>query len=127
MNISKMVLGTVQLGLDYGINNPRGKPSKNESLAMLARAHEQGIRVFDTAFGYGDAEEIIGEFIMTKKLGDQARIISKLEPNCVPENSGDVLRIVESGLRASLRRLGRECIDGYLLHTSYYIFREEIV
>ena len=118
MNISKMVLGTVQLGLDYGINNPRGKPSKSESLAMLERAHERGIRVFDTAFGYGDAEEIIGEFIAVKKLGDQVRVISKLEPNCVPEKSGDVLRIVESGLRASLRRLGRTWIDGYLLHTA---------
>ncbi len=127
MSISKMVLGTVQLGLDYGINNPKGRPSKSESLAILARAHEQGIRVFDTAFGYGDAEEIIGEFIAAKKLGDQVRIISKLDPNCVPENSKDVLRIVENGLRASLRRLGRECIDGYLLHTSSYIFREEIV
>src|SRR3989338_3560061 len=127
MNISKIVLGTVQLGLDYGINNPRGKPSKSESLAMLERAHERGIRVFDTAFGYGEAEEIIGDFIAVKKLGDQVRVISKLEPNCVPEKSGDVLRIVESGLRASLRRLGRTWIDGYLLHTSSYIFREEIV
>lgn len=122
-----MVLGTVQLGLDYGINNFKGKSSRSESLAILERAYEQGIRVFDTAFGYGDAEEIIGEFILARKLGDQVQIISKLEPNCVPGNNENVLTIIENGLRASLRRIGREFIDGYLLHTSPYIFREEIV
>ncbi|OGN15889.1 MAG: hypothetical protein A3B99_01425 [Candidatus Yanofskybacteria bacterium RIFCSPHIGHO2_02_FULL_44_12b] len=127
MNISKMVLGTVQLGLKYGINNSHGQPSREEALGILERAYEQGIRMFDTAFSYGDAEEIIGEFITRRKLNGQVQIISKLEPNCVSEGSENVLSIVENGLRTSLRRIGREYIDGYLLHTSSYIFREEIV
>jgi len=122
-----MVLGTVQLGLKYGINNSHGQPSREEALGILERAYEQGIRMFDTAFSYGDAEEIIGEFITRRKLNGQVQIISKLEPNCVSEGSENVLSIVENGLRTSLRRIGREYIDGYLLHTSSYIFREEIV
>src|SRR3989338_9886929 len=127
MNISKMVLGTVQLGLKYGINNSHGQPSREEALGILERAYEQGIRMCDTAFSDGDAEEIMGEFITRRKLNGQVQIISKLEPNCVSEGSENVLSIVENGLRTSLRRIGREYIDGYLLHTSSYIFREEIV
>lgn len=127
MELEKMVLGTVQLGMDYGINNSIGKPTRQESLAILESAYEQGIRIFDTAFAYGDAEEIIGEFITTRKLDDQVQIISKLEPNCVPENSENVFDIVESKLRTSLSRLHLEVLDGYLLHTSPYIFRAEIV
>ncbi len=127
MELAKLVLGTVQLGMKYGINNSHGKPSRQESLAILDYAYEQGIRIFDTAFAYGDAEEIIGEFIASRKLEDQVQIISKLEPNCVPEHSKNVLGIVETRLRASLSKLGLEMLDGYLLHTSPYIFRREIV
>lgn len=127
MKLAKIALGTVQLGMDYGINNKRGKPSRQESLAILDRAYERGIRTFDTAAAYGDAEEIIGEFMKTRQISDQTHIISKLEPNCAPERSKNVFEIIEGKLRISLQKLNREAIDGYLLHTSPYIFREEIV
>ncbi|MDO8577339.1 MAG: aldo/keto reductase [Candidatus Wildermuthbacteria bacterium] len=127
MKLANMVLGTVQLGLHYGISNSKGKPSRKESLAMLDHAYEQGIRVFDTAFAYGDAEEILGEFIASRNLADQVKIISKLEPNCVPENGADAVRVIEAKTRASLNRLGLKVLDGYLLHTPSYIFRQEIV
>ncbi|MBI1984717.1 MAG: aldo/keto reductase [Candidatus Wildermuthbacteria bacterium] len=127
MESSKMVLGTAQLGMNYGINNFKGKPSRQESLELLDRAYEKGIRTFDTAFAYGDAEEIVGEFVTTRNLSNQVQIISKLEPNCVPENSKNVFGIIESRLSASLDRTNAEVLDCYLLHTSPYIFREEIV
>ena len=57
--MNKLVLGMVQLGLNYGINNRRGKPSKGESFSILDRAFEGGIRIFDTAAAYGNAEEIL--------------------------------------------------------------------
>ena len=62
MGSKKLILGTVQLGLDYGINNSTGKPSKEESIALLSKAYELGIRILDTAEGYGDANEIIKEY-----------------------------------------------------------------
>ena len=78
---SKLVLGAAQLGLDYGINNKRGKPSREESLAILDRAFESGINTFDTAFAYGDAEEIFGEFMESRGVRDKVSIISKLKPH----------------------------------------------
>ena len=32
---SKLILGTVQFGLKYGINNTIGKPSNDEVLSLL--------------------------------------------------------------------------------------------
>ena len=34
LNISKLTLGTVQLGMDYGIANIKGKPDRNESCIL---------------------------------------------------------------------------------------------
>jgi aryl-alcohol dehydrogenase-like predicted oxidoreductase len=60
--ISKIVLGTVQLGLPYGINNQVGKPDKQEAMNILRRSLEEGITTLDTANAYGNSREIIGEF-----------------------------------------------------------------
>lgn len=60
--MNKLILGTVQLGLDYGINNEKGKPSLQEAFSLLDQAYDQGIKVLDTAVAYGDAHQRIGEF-----------------------------------------------------------------
>lgn len=57
-----MILGTVQLGLDYGINNQSGKPSRVQAKQILDYAYSSGIKTLDTAAGYGNSEEIIGLF-----------------------------------------------------------------
>ena len=49
MFVDKLVLGTVQFGMDYGIANRSGQVSKEESDAILRLAWERGIRRFDTA------------------------------------------------------------------------------
>lgn len=58
-DISQVVLGTVQFGLDYGVSNSEGKTHKNDAHKILSRAYELGIRELDTAPSYGDAESII--------------------------------------------------------------------
>jgi aryl-alcohol dehydrogenase-like predicted oxidoreductase len=62
VSTQKLILGTVQLGTQYGINNAVGQPDKSVAMAMLDCAFEQGIRVVDTAQAYGDSEKIIGEY-----------------------------------------------------------------
>jgi aryl-alcohol dehydrogenase-like predicted oxidoreductase len=59
---SKIILGTVQFGLNYGVNNLKGKPEINEIYKILNLAAEHGINVLDTADAYGDASDIIGSF-----------------------------------------------------------------
>ncbi len=60
--MKKLILGTVQMGLDYGINNGLGKISLEESHQILLRAHVYGITTLDTAEVYGNAHKVIGEF-----------------------------------------------------------------
>lgn len=59
---SKLILGTVQLGLNYGINNKSGKVSFKECNKILTDSYNSGIKTLDTAELYGDAHKIIGYF-----------------------------------------------------------------
>lgn len=91
--INKIILGTVQLGKNYGINNLSGKPSLSESFEILNSAYELGVRELDTAEDYGDSHKIIGQFhkefpnrlfnIYTKhSFNNKKDIISSVRKNC---------------------------------------------
>jgi uncharacterized protein len=58
----KIILGTVQLGLAYGINNTHGQPSPDQASALLATAYALGIRCLDTAEAYGSSQAVIGQY-----------------------------------------------------------------
>ncbi len=57
-----MILGTVQFGTNYGINNISGQPSKQSVFCMFDKAYENGVRMLDTGPMYGNAESIIGDY-----------------------------------------------------------------
>lgn len=119
--LNRLVLGTVQFGLEYGINNQNGKPDRKKSLEMLDFAYKNGIRIFDTAYAYGDAEEILGEFLQNHNFDKQIKIITKLKPNIISEREGAAYDVIAENLKESLYRLKREYVDGYLFHTPAYI------
>lgn len=77
--MNKMILGTVQLGLPYGVNNMHGKPRKEEAFKILEYAFQNGIRCLDTASAYGDSEKTIGEYM--EKSGNYFKICTKLPPS----------------------------------------------
>ena len=93
--ISKIILGTVQFGLDYGINNSFGKPDKIEVNSILNYAFDQGVRYLDTAEVYGNAHELIGDF--HRETGKKFEIITKLKfsdnykNKCLKERLNQVL------------------------------------
>ncbi len=124
--MNKLVLGTVQFGLKYGINNIVGKPSLSDSLRMLEYAWENGVRIFDTAEAYGNAEEILGIFIKTNGIEKEIKVISKLLPNCLEDDNGSVEKIVYNHLNCSLKKLNLDKLNGYLFHTPGYIYRNEV-
>ena len=57
-----MILGTAQLGQEYGIHNSTGKPSQETAYQILDYAWNHGIHILDTAGAYGDAEDLIGKY-----------------------------------------------------------------
>lgn len=122
----KLCLGTVQQGLEYGVNNQHGKPSLEESVEVFHRAFERGIDVFDTARAYGDAEIIIGEYVKRYEEAKEIKYISKLRPN-VFEAGDNYYEVIKRECLDSLRRMGISKLYGYLLHTPEYIRNPEIV
>jgi len=73
---SKIALGTVELGVDYGIqsSNDYGKPTEEESKEIIELAYKNGINLYDTAPGY-KTERLLGttlnglnSWLMTKVL-----------------------------------------------------------
>jgi aryl-alcohol dehydrogenase-like predicted oxidoreductase len=60
--MSKIILGTAQFGLNYGINNKIGKPNYNEVESILDYAYNNKINFLDTAEAYGNSHEIIGDY-----------------------------------------------------------------
>ena len=78
--IRKLILGTGQLGLNYGINNKSGKPTLATAFDILHAAFDNGIRILDTAEAYGNSQEVIGAFLK-ENPEKKFHVISKLAAN----------------------------------------------
>lgn len=59
---TKIIIGTAQFGLSYGINNKIGKPDTETVKQILDYAIDHGISFLDTAEAYGDSHEVIGRY-----------------------------------------------------------------
>ncbi|MBI4779212.1 aldo/keto reductase [Candidatus Falkowbacteria bacterium] len=125
--ISKLVLGTAQFGLNYGINNSSGKPAREKSFEILDFAYEKGLRIFDTAYVYGEAEEILGEFKQSRGLNEEIKIITKLKSNIIAEDGVAAYEVIAASLKESLLRLKSDYVDGCLFHEPAYVRNKKLV
>ena len=116
MKFSRIMLGTVQFGLKYGINNSAGQPSPDTVRRILRVAADGGINVLDTARNYGDSEEVLGMALKAEGLEKEFYIISKVK--LFPENitEQEVPAWITASVTQSLRYLKRDKLDGLLLH-----------
>ena len=64
----KLVLGTAQLGEDYGIAFPGKKITKSAFTTLLNIAKNNNIFNIDTAVAYGDSLTILGEISVDEML-----------------------------------------------------------
>ncbi len=109
--IDKIILGTVQFGLNYGINNSKGKPSQENVFDILDFANANGIKVLDTADCYGNSSDLIGKYLHKKNVFD---IMTKFTLN----SNTPIHKI----LRASLDRLNINKIYNYSFHCADDLF-----
>jgi aryl-alcohol dehydrogenase-like predicted oxidoreductase len=119
-NPVRLVLGCVQLGLAYGAVNRTGKPSHGTAMRLVHRAADAGIAEFDTARGYGDSEDRLGEALK----GRCARIITKLSPlGDLPANAGrDAVRdAVNRSITQSLAALRQDSLACVLAHRAAHL------
>ena len=108
---NKLILGTVQFGLSYGINNSTGKVSKADVSTILAEAKANGISMLDTSYAYGDSELVFGELL---ENDNHFKIVSKL-----PRTTENPKFIFEE----TTQRLKKSKLYGYLVHHFDY-FKE---
>lgn len=119
LDISKLSLGTAQLGFDYGIANVGGKPNLEKSFGILKTAVNAGINCFDTAPSYGDSEEIIGSFVGTRINGESPIICTKLKVDFKKgTDSIEIYQQVKKNVEDSMRRLQINKIPILLVHSA---------
>ena len=100
----KLALGTVQFGLQYGINNKSGIPTELDLESIFTLAKKAGIEILDSAQGYGNAEERLGKF-----SSYDFQVITKFKKLETPYP-------LHKELRESLSKLNKECLYGYIAH-----------
>lgn len=105
----KLALGTVQFGQSYGVANKAGQVPAAEAKAILEYAASTGINMLDTAVGYGDSEQRLGEIGIP-----DWQVVSKIP--AVPDGCGDIISWVTESVQSSLQRLGLPRLYALLLH-----------
>lgn len=121
-------LGTVQLGIRYGIQD-NGLPSHEETEYILSDALDAGIRYFDTAAAYGDAENVLGSYSLRyQKQAKEMHIISKLNPQAFQRAPREKWRdIALKNAEESLKWVRKDRFAAYLFHNAAHIFDSDAV
>lgn len=121
MTFSKMMLGTVQFGLNYGIANKEGQPSVEKVKGILRLTADLGVNTLDTAAAYGTSEEVLGQALHETGLTDSFQIITKIPvfPAQTSEREAEIL--IRDSLSLSLKRLRRDRLTAVLVHNEQNI------
>lgn len=102
LRVSSIGMGCVTFGREI---------DEATSFAVMDRALEQGITLFDTAEVYaaGRSEEILGRWLAARKVRDQVVLATKVAGSLTREH-------IRTAAETSLRRLQVDTIDIYQLH-----------
>ena len=117
---NRLVLGTAQFGMPYGIANQIGQVSNTETTEILKHASSAGMNTLDTAIAYGDAEKHLG-MVGIKNWN----VISKLPP--LPENCIDIKQWAFKSVKESINNLGVTQLYGLLLHKPQDLLGEQSI
>jgi aryl-alcohol dehydrogenase-like predicted oxidoreductase len=117
VDMSVFTLGTVQLGMDYGLVGSTSKPSKEFAFKLLDKTVEKGVNILDTANNYGDSEKVIGEWMQTIDESKRPMIVTKIGP--LDHSSDEACRAdILAQTKKCLETLGVSTIDVLMDH--YY-------
>ena len=108
--LNKIILGTAQLGMKYGINN-YGNLSKNESFNILDFAFENKIEYLDIAESYGNVIELLGLYFREKPQ-NKFKIFSKLNLN-----DNYAINQTKTHIKNQLNKMNVKSIYGYMFHS----------
>ncbi|ABA88387.1 oxidoreductase, aldo/keto reductase family [Syntrophotalea carbinolica DSM 2380] len=114
--VSRLTLGTVEFGMEYGIGKPGSslRPTAAEAETVIQTAIDHGINLFDTAPAYGESEIFLGTILAGIGHGE-LRIATKVGPFGDAAISTDAVR---QSLERSLCNLQRDRLDLVQIHNA---------
>lgn len=119
LKVSKVCLGCMGFG-DAKSGMHTWTLPEDESRKIIQYALSQGINFFDTAMGYsnGTSEEYLGRAIRDFAKREDVVIATKFVPRTPQEIADGITgqQHVKNCLNASLKRLGMDYVDLYILH-----------
>ena len=120
LDVSPICLGAMSFGTaENWVHNPWAL-NEEDSRTIIKRALDLGVNFFDTANGYayGASEEILGRALNDFANRDEIVIATKVfSPMSGAPNGGGLSRKhILSQVDQSLKRLGMEYIDLYIIH-----------
>src|SRR3990170_3419142 len=119
--ISRLTLGTAQLGMSYGVVNTARDIGMDDADAVLDAAWNAGITCFDTARVYGESEARIGMW-MARRNDASPVLVSKIPPLDGPDDT----EAIEESFARSTAALGVDHIDGLLCHRASDLSRPSV-
>jgi len=116
LRVSRLALGTMTFGTDWGWGADQATARQ-----LFGRYLAAGGNFFDTADLYtnGNSERWLGQFVRDAGVRDRAVIATKFSFNASPgdpNGGGNGRKHMLSALEGSLKRLGTDYVDLYLLH-----------
>jgi spore coat polysaccharide biosynthesis protein SpsF (cytidylyltransferase family)/aryl-alcohol dehydrogenase-like predicted oxidoreductase len=121
--VTKLVLGTAQFGMDYGVTNATGKVPIKASEELIKAAIINGAQAIDTARSYGDSEYVIGKALRGGWQG-RVEVVTKLATlgDCPKDAPKSVVHaFVDASVYQSLSALNANKIDTMLLHRASHL------
>ena len=121
----KLILGTVQFGLDYGINNHIGKVSSATVKEILDVAARNNVSILDSAESYGDSHNKIGDY--HRESSNSFQVITKFS-----SARSDLPSNIIDRVHKNLKTLNIKSLYCYMFHSYadykkfYPIFKKDL-
>lgn len=117
LTLSPFSLGTVQLGMTYGLGKDAAKPSEETAFSILDQAMSLGVNNLDTANNYGDSQAVIGRWLSRRRQEGAPLpwVVTKIGPfdHGSPDRLRDDILRQTDACRAAL---GMETLDCLMVH-----------
>jgi len=111
--MSKIALGAVQFGVDYGINSTNGKVPLKEVDGIISYARRKNIDLLDTAPAYGDSEQVLGNANV-----QEFKIVTKTRHFDSASISNKETELMRRDFSHSLTNLKQDSVYGVLIHNA---------
>jgi len=120
MDVSRICLGCMSFGTAEGWVHDKWALNEADSRTIIKRALDLGVNFFDTAnvYAFGNSEEILGRALKDFAKRDEVVIATKVfgKMREGPNGSGLSRKAILSEIDHSLKRLGSDYVDLYIIH-----------